>query len=339
MKKIIAICLAISVLLSLSVLPVGGAWADPGTQIKIATRTALGHPGTAFTWKGPFKSQQYTTLTGILRPVEAGKKRYAIIIGSNYSAVLNDTTIAPFIPPFAPHLQYAENDAWTMAGLLQMMYGFDVVIPLVGPEASRANILNTIKQVKRLAKDGDEVVFYFAGHGAQQLKSLYGRGWGVASEGIVTDEGTKVDFIWDKDLDKAFQGFDTRRIVFIFDSCLSGGMTELAGLGRMVLMATSKDGISAEAGEMPDPNTGETWVINHGLFTYFLLGALSEAPGADMNQDGTVCVEEAFNYASAVLIQLSPLIEGGIAYYFGDDIASHWGTPVINDWFVGDLQL
>ena len=131
----------------------------------------------------------------------------------------------------------------------------------------------------------------------------------------------------------------TDRIVFIFDSCVAGGMTEMAQRGHIVCMATTKDGIAAEAGTMYDEE-GNLIEINHGLFTFFLLGAFSGlVPEADpYDHDGNpetpdVTIEEAFNFASYSLIELTPMIQAGLEAFFGPDVAALWGTPVILDWF------
>ncbi|MDO8491824.1 MAG: caspase family protein, partial [Dehalococcoidia bacterium] len=290
---------------------------------------------------------------GKLRSPEDGAKRYAIIIGSNYESLPEDASIPPFVPSFATRLNWAVNDAYAMAGLLA---GFDEVITLIGSGptgASRANILQAIQNVKRHADEDDEVVFYYSGHGAQQLRSEKGKGWGAASEGIVTDEGNKVDFIWDKDLAKAFNDFESERMVFIFDACLTGGMTELAGEDRLVLMATGKDGIAVEDAGPDDPsNLG----IGQGFFTFFLMAALTgNAPqvdamlsnilGVDIQNPYTpvpgapVSVEQAFDYASWSLLAVSPLVYGGLEYYFGPEIAGYWDTPTVIDRFRGDLLL
>lgn len=295
-------------------------------------------------WRG---GQQFAPLTGVLSSVPEDGKRYAILIGSKYEGSVPCTTgEIPFSPvPFAFELRFPEEDALDMTGVLSYFYGFDVVIPLIGNDASRENILNTIEYVKGLEEKGDEVVFFYSGHGARftQAPQGQGKGQGVVREGIVSDEGdgNPVDFIWDYELRDAFKHFDSNRIIFIFDACLMGGMTELAGPGRMVLMATTKTGIAAEVGEeipgMP---------INNGLFTFFLVAALSGGvPEADViDHDGNpavadVTVEEAFNFASYVLVELSPMIQGGMEELFGPDIAKYWGTPVVVDISPGDLIL
>jgi len=317
--------------------------------------------------RGSSGSKQFARISGRLGAPKG--KRYAIIIGSNYEgSSAPDGQIPPLIPPFDIQLYFAENDAETMYGLLKLGYGFTEVIPLFGDNANRTNIMNTIEYVKDLEERGDEVVFFYSGHGAQKTKAIKGRtnkrwknkddnnclvprGRRVTNEGIVTDEGdgNDVDFIWDNELARAFRKFDTNNIVFIFDMCLAGGMTEVAGRGRIVCMATTKNGIAAEIDVVYIPDEAGNLVpveINHGLLTALLLMALTGQEhqlGLPSGYADTydhlpgvpdVTIEEAFNFASAMLIEFSPLIEG----YLGS-LAELWGTPLINDRYRKDMLL
>jgi len=79
--------------------------------------------------------------------------------------------------------------------------------------------------MRNLLGSNDELVFFYSGHGAK----------GKADDGdssktdqsIVVWKGSETDgfaFIWDGQLKALFNAFPTNRIIFIFDSCLSGGM-------------------------------------------------------------------------------------------------------------------
>ena len=344
--KIWALCLVLALVATL-ILPATASAAQPDARdMEIVKKAAFKDGQNGGGLPRQFSGQQFAIITGKLGALSAGQKGYAIAIGSNYQgSVAADGQIA-LVPPFEVELGYAEADAQSMAGLLAA-YGFDTVIPLTGDAASRHNILSAIKRIGRLAKPGDEVVFFYSGHGARQ----YARGWkekdrehrgvGVVHEGIVSDEGDgkRMDFLWDEELAKEFSGFRTDRIVFVFDMCLAGGMTELAGKGRIVAGATTSTGIAVEVGTAPDGTE-----INHGLFTFFLLAALSGlVPEADAYDHlpgvPDVTVEEAYNFASFSLIDLTPLIQGVLAFYYGEEIAALWATPVIVDLFRADMLL
>ncbi len=117
--------------------------------------------------------------------------------------------------------------------------------------------------------------------------------------------------MWDGDLRTAFADFGTSRIIFIFDSCLAGGMDDLQEPGRVVLMACGEHGYSYE---------GDQW--QNGEFTYYFAEqgiGLGEASVHDYSTNGVVSEpvgvtpEEAFDYAKANCRLDRPVIADGFA--------------------------
>jgi hypothetical protein len=241
--------------------------------------------------------------TGILGEPAAGE-RYAIIVGiSDY-------------PGTAYDLNYADDDAMDMKEALVENYGFadSNITLLIDSNATRDAILSAIEDIETSAGEDDEVVFFFSGHGMS----------GNANDGdnenldesIVARDGTSLVPIWDGELRDAFAGFKTSRIVFIFDSCLAGGMTDLVGQGRVINMATTETGTAYEYASM-----------QNGQFTYYFvdMGILQGfADRYDHDKDliltegEDVVVEEAFDYAKQKCFRQ---------------------TPTINDLFANDLLL
>jgi hypothetical protein len=226
--------------------------------------------------------------------------KYAIVIGiSDYPGNGSDLTCS-------------DDDAEDMALALNHTYGFtdSNIIRLVdcnGTEASgkplvatRQNILSAIEAVGAKVTANDEVVFFFSGHG----------GNGRANDGddekidecIWSHDGSNFVPIWDGELKAAFSGYNTSRIVFIFDSCYAGGMTDLAAPGRVIAMASSENSLSYE------------WPsLNNGEFTYYMIEQGMTLGKADKYNDSSitgpdVTVEEAYDYAKANRIRNSPTV-------------------------------
>lgn len=241
--------------------------------------------------------------TGVLGEPSVGN-RYAIVIGiSDY-------------PGTAYDLNYADDDAIEMKKALIENYGYtetDIIL-ITDLQATHSNILTAIKNVGNSVSDKDEMVFFFSGHGMS----------GEADDGdsekldesIVAHDGANLVPIWDGELKAAFEGFKTSRIIFIFDSCLAGGMADLAANGRVINMATAETGTAYEYASM-----------QNGQFTYYFveMGILNGlADKYDHDKDGVfregndVVVEEAFDYAKQRSIRQ---------------------TPVISDLFANDLLL
>jgi len=226
-------------------------------------------------------------------------KKYAIVIG------IND------YPGTGSDLQYAVADADEMSNVLLNTYKFDDVIELTDAAATYNAIKTAIADVKSSAKLGDEVVFYFSGHGAKG-KAADGDANNV-DQAIVVQENGKFAFIWDGELVQWFSNFTATRIVFVFDSCLAGGMSVLNApdSDRVVCMASTINGMSLE---------GAAWGGGHGQFTYYFAEAGIESGLAgkyDYNGDGIlyqpkdVSVEEAFDYAKANCKSQTPTIADG----------------------------
>jgi hypothetical protein len=217
--------------------------------------------------------------TGILGEQCSGKK-YAIVIGiSDYPGTAND-------------LKYADDDAKSMKDALINPYRYpsNNIHLLTDMDATFNNILAAINDVKHKATSNDEVFFFFSGHGAK----------GTADDGdsekidesIVCHDGSKLVFVWDGQLKTWFEGFNTSRIIFVFDSCLSGGMTDLNAKERVISMATTESGTGYEFSS-----------LEHGQFTYYFVveGMLNgKADTYDNIPDkNDVTIEEAFDYTKA----------------------------------------
>jgi hypothetical protein len=302
-RKIIAVMVIL--LLSISVMP-GVASAKenahafkavPAKDIELVKKGTLhGPPANA----GGGKKQNVGTATGVLGEPCSGNK-YAVIIGiSDYPGTSND-------------LEYGDDDALTMKDVLLSVYGFpsENVITLVDSQATAQNIQDKVNTIKDSEVSGDEVVFFFSGHGAK----------GVANDGdkekidesiVCWGDGETFAYIWDGQLKDWFAGFDTSRIIFIFDSCLSGGMTDLAGPGRIINMASTETGYSYELDS-----------LQHGEFTYYFVEKGIGEGQADiydhngdsiLNQNADVVVEEAFDYTKANCQYDKPTISDNFSY-------------------------
>ncbi len=252
---------------------------------------------------------------------EVSGTRHAIIIG------ISDYPGPNHILEGGYDLSYAADDAKTMKEALMSCYGFQEgnIHLLVDREANRDAILNEIAALETSVREGDEVVFFFSGHGAKLtpgLVSAQGGGevgivvWGWENPQDPTD--FYLEAISDRDLKAAFAGFKTDRIIFVFDCCLAGGMIDPGGKGKVICMATTQTGVAAEAfpGEFP----------YHGLFTYFFveLGIMNHWADS-CEADGQVTIEEAFDFTRLNMEAMSR------------EIPIFWQIPTIGDSFAEDL--
>jgi len=294
MKKLM-FAILVAVLVLVLTTPVALARPDkdkplPATNVELVKKVTLrGRPG-----GGGRPGKQ--AATGVMGAPSSGDK-YAIIIGiSDYPDTAND-------------LQYCENDALDICNALTTLYGYNPsnIHLLLGMNASFNAIQNAINDIELKATNDDEVVFFFSGHGAKGKTGDDDKE--KIDEAIVSHDGNpsgSLIAIWDGQLRDWFADFTTSRIIFIFDSCLAGGMTDLKAPGRVINMATTEGGTAYEG----------LWEDN-GQFTYFFVdrGMLaSQADRYDHDADDIlpeatdVAVEEAFDYAKANCRRQKPTI-------------------------------
>ncbi len=255
----------------------------PATDVELVKKITVSRPGPPIVPPGqtkPGKGKKRAAATGILGEPVSGSQ-YAIVVGiSNYPGEDND-------------LNYSDDDAIEMAEALTDVYGFSNVTLLMDDDATRYAILTAIDNIPM---DAGEVVFFFSGHGAN----------GIAEDGdkerldeaIVVHNGVELVPIWDGELQGAFSEFATSRIIFIFDTCLAGGMErDLGESGRVIAMATTERGYAYES---------DAW--ENGEFSYYFVdwGTLQGYANvhdydADeiLEEPEQVTVEEAFDYAKA----------------------------------------
>lgn len=238
--------------------------------------------------------------SGVLGAPGSGEK-YAIVVGiCNYPGEENDIcwSDGDSLNMYNALLGYGytEENIYLfrdMVGNGEPFYDPDGVTD--GPATSK-NIKDAITTVKEAAEKGDEVVFFFSGHG----------GDGMASDGdqekkdeaIVVHNGSSMVFWWDGTLKQMFEGIATSRVIFVFDSCLAGGMDDVAASGRVVAMGTSENQpgyVYSKGIEGEEPGEG---AFSHYFANEGLLQGLAENYDHDNDPETEdVTVEEAFFYA------------------------------------------
>lgn len=266
--------------------------------------------------------------------------KYAIIIGiSDYPGELN-------VLQGGLDLFYADDDANAMRTAL-VTQGFSPgnISVLLNNQATKATLLDKINEVSNKAGTNDEVVFYFAGHSViadTQFPDPVAGLWpsqaptGADIGMLVWGSSGETDIVFDTELQQAFSSFNTNRIVLGFDNCWAGRFDDVAGPGRVVIMASgpTPDAIVGEYGHIYSmfgigPLPGIGW-MSQGLFTYFFaVQGLTQKRAPDIDGDKVVSVQEAFLYAQYILTQWS----GQFAGFGLNEI------PVMIDGSNGDFHL
>ena len=208
--------------------------------------------------------------------------------------------------PNSQQLQFADDDA-------EMVYAF-LRSPAGGPtqyarllrdeEATAAVIMQELLTLRDQAQPGDEIIFYFAGHGdVENIGGDQNRGRLLAYDApgnqlYIGMGGTipvqTVQDIMEVIVDKGAQ------VIILTDACRSGSMNtglegaqvtaaKLAGTWSNVFRFVSS-GANQLSEEDPD--------LGHGVFTYYLLDGLLGAADGMIEEDGVVEATEINLYVT-----------------------------------------
>jgi hypothetical protein len=213
------------------------------------------------------------------------------------------------------NLQYADNDAEKVAGLLASQKGvlFDEVNThvLVNDKATRENILVAMSDFLGQAAGDDVVVIFLAGHGLSDRKT--GTYYFVphnADDTNLIHAGLPMQMF-----NEAIKRLQTHvnKVILLNDTCHAGGMqmgargvsagedlTEslIKANGQYVLSASQAGEISLEREDFRFEGDDK----GHGAFTYALLDGLR---GKAADKEGVVWVSDLFGHVSKKVPRLT----------------------------------
>lgn len=214
-------------------------------------------------------------------------KQYALVIG------IND-----YKNKKIPSLSNAKNDAKAVSKLLKKQ-GFDVT-EIFASEATKSNIRNTIKSIKKKLSSNDSILIYFAGHGKGiSLKNGDRIGYIIPYDfngDLSTTELLEYDesAISLDDLKKYTYDFSAKHVMLMLDSCFSGLTFNTRALtqprsGDMnyydkLLKRKAINILTAGSDEIVADGQGK-----HSPFTYYLLKALD---------NGNIDLEDGDHFAT-----------------------------------------
>ncbi|OAF07408.1 hypothetical protein AYJ54_17755 [Bradyrhizobium centrolobii] len=114
----------------------------------------------------------------------------------------------------ANNLPSCINDVNAFVEVLQEDYAFDEIVRLVDSEATLAHVSATLRQLIAGATPDDRLVFFFSGHGSNELRD------GVIKECVVLYDG----FLFDDAISQMTQALPPGTLTLVMDCCFSGGL-------------------------------------------------------------------------------------------------------------------
>lgn len=190
-------------------------------------------------------------------------------------------------------LKYAHKDAQLISKALHSSFANSnkEIITLTDESATEFSILEGLSTISGKAKDGDLVVFYFAGHGDVAYVEGSKRGYFLTSTASKSREyeaggAVRFDAIHDSIISITSNG---AHVYLITDACRSGKIIDAKG-ASLTLNAlntgyekTTKF-VSCQANEL----SYEFDHLGHGVFTYYLVKALDHGFSNEQFQNATV---------------------------------------------------
>jgi tetratricopeptide (TPR) repeat protein len=241
--------------------------------------------------QAPPKQQRDLTVKDTAAPPKAPRnltppRSYALIIGvGKYQNLLE-----------SENLLFSERDAESVYSILISPEGGNFraenIHRLIGPRATLANVRRELEEwLPSVAKEGDRVLVYFAGHGfvvdgraylaPYDLKrdNIAATGYPMQTLGSVF--GGKVQGKWK---------------VLITDACHSGAISagSSAALNRGLMDVDKSIFVLSASRDREQSFESADWGGGHGIFTYYVERGLGGA--ADEDGDGIVTADELAEY-------------------------------------------
>ncbi len=207
-------------------------------------------------------------------------------------------------------LQKTENDAREFSELY--MTHTKNVTTLLGSQATRENILSSLRSCFAKAGADDIVVFFFSGHGDKGGLCAY-------------DTKGRSTLVTYAEVQKAIGSCKAANKQLFIDACYSGGLRDGKKTARPA--TTARPPLSDTQGIMLflSSRTGETsqenrWADN-GFFTQYLIKGLKGA--ADTDSDRIITAKEIFTYVSAKVSERTRKKQNPVMWgKFNDNISS-----------------
>lgn len=214
----------------------------------------------------PLLRRALTLIVALVATLSLQAKVYVVAVGISHYKSIND-------------LRLPENDAKTIAAIFKTHTRN--VMTITGRYATKANITKALRDQLARAKRGDQVIFFFSGHGYDDGFCPYdmqrnGRGGLSYSEiGVL------------------FRNCKASSKIILADACHSGGLrktsqrptTPKPGSNVMLFLSCRTKEVSIEHPSM-----------TNGFFTTYLEQGLRGA--ADANRDRNITALELYNYVS-----------------------------------------
>jgi hypothetical protein len=137
---------------------------------------------------------------------------YALVVGNNNYKYMKK-------------LQTAKNDAMKVAEILKNRYGFDIKLLL---DADRDAILDAVNDFRRILKQDDQFLIYYAGHGS--FDKIAGKAYWLP---IDAQKNNDKNWIIVDTITSNIKRISSNHVLIVADSCYSGTFTRTSSLAKL----------------------------------------------------------------------------------------------------------
>jgi uncharacterized caspase-like protein/lipoprotein NlpI len=220
------------------------------------------------------------------------------IIGNTWAVVVG---ISDYQNPDIPDLQYAHRDAAAFVQYLKSPAGGRVedshIQSLLNEQATAGRFASALDWLMEKAKENDQAIIYFSGHGDVERKTITQPGfllcWDAPAK--VYMGGGTFGLIYLQEIISTLSLQTKAKVIVITDACRSGKLagSEIGGAhataanlakqyaNEIKIMSCQPDELSLE---------GPEWGGGRGVFSFFFLNGITGY--ADLNKDGSVSLFE-----------------------------------------------
>jgi len=206
---------------------------------------------------------------------------------------------------FIDSLQFADTDAKVFADYLLSNRFWNInkedITLLVNDKAKYGDLTVHLQRVAMQCKPGDNLLFYFSGHGDVETNTLFNRGFLLAYDTYSSNymaNGLRVD-----DLKDLFVTLLTNnvRVIVVTDACrsgkLAGGMkgAEFTAASISAMWKNEIKILSTQPGQLSYED--KKWGNGRGVFSYYLIKGLNGE--ADTNKDSSITLSELEMYVGS----------------------------------------
>lgn len=191
--------------------------------------------------------------------------KYALVIGiSDYAGTAND-------------LQYCDDDANDWKAVLQSE-GYTVTT-LIDGSATKSAIEAALNTLASKSIAGNEIAFCYSGHGSKG--------------NVISADLYYISYTWFK---TKFSASKSTKMMFCFDACQIGYMTNLNATGRVIAVASSKTTYSYDGNS----------TMKNGVFTYYQMLGFTQNSYIYLEPDCQYACTQMKTWASANRVKVAP---------------------------------